>query len=96
MGFCGAICDSHYDIEMGQLHTTILQKCLYRSISLPRRDADRAAPLPTFAHVKNQTKPFGTDDGFDGEGRACGTSIVRVARQMVSGKSLSRGFTVAK
>lgn len=57
---------------------------------------DPAAPLPTFAHVKNQTKPFGTDDGFDGPGAACGTSIVKVARQMVSGKSLARGFTVAK
>lgn len=47
-------------------------------------------------NVKNQKKPFGTDDGFDGEGAACGTSIVKVARQMVSGKTLTRGFTVAK
>lgn len=57
---------------------------------------DTTAPLPQFANVKNQTKPFGTDDGFDGEGAACGTSIVKVARQMVSGKSITRGFTVAK
>lgn len=46
--------------------------------------------------VKNPTKPFGTDDGFKGAGAACGSSIVKVARQMVSGKSLNRGFTVAK
>lgn len=45
---------------------------------------------------KNPSKPFGTDDGFKGAGAACGSSIVKVARQMVSGKSLNRGFTVAK
>lgn len=50
----------------------------------------------SFLGVKNPSKPFGTDDGFDGEGAACGTSIVKVARQMVSGKSLARGYTVAK
>lgn len=45
--------------------------------------------------IKNPGKPFGTDDGFKGAGAACGSSIVKVARQMVSGKSLNRGFTVA-
>ena len=31
-------------------------------------------------------KSNGTDDGFKGEGAACGSSVVRVAHQMVSGK----------
>lgn len=48
-----------------------------------------------FVEVKNPSKPFGTDDGFRGAGAACGSSIVKVARQMVSNKSLNRGFTVA-
>lgn len=48
-----------------------------------------------FVDVKNPSRPFGTDDGFKGAGAACGSSIVKVARQMVSGKSLNRGFTVA-
>jgi hypothetical protein len=48
-----------------------------------------------FVEIKNPAKPFGTDDGFKGAGAACGSSIVKVARQMVSGKSLNRGFTVA-
>lgn len=46
--------------------------------------------------VKNPPKPFGTDDGFKGPSAACGSSIVKVAQLMVSGRSLSsRGFTVA-
>lgn len=49
-----------------------------------------------FVDIKNPSKSFGTDDGFKGAGAACGSSIVKVARQMVSGKSLNRGFTVAK
>lgn len=41
--------------------------------------------------VKNKPKDFkiksnGTDDGFKGEGAACGSSVVRVAHQMVSGR----------
>lgn len=35
-------------------------------------------------------KSNGVDDGFKGEGAACGTSVVRVAHQMV----VSRGFAV--
>lgn len=47
-------------------------------------------------NVKHPPKPFGTDDGFKGAGAACGSSIVKVAHQMVTAKSLGRGFTVAK
>lgn len=47
-------------------------------------------------NVKHPPKPFGTDDGFKGPGAACGSSIVKVAQQMVSAKSLGRGFGIAK
>lgn len=47
-------------------------------------------------NVKHPPKPFGTDDGFKGAGAACGSSIVKVAHQMVSAKSLGRGFSIAK
>lgn len=47
-------------------------------------------------NVKHPPKPFGIDDGFKGAGAACGSSIVKVAHQMVSAKSLGRGFAVAK
>lgn len=47
-------------------------------------------------NVKHPPKPFGTDDGFKGAGAACGSSIVKVAHQMVSAKSLGRGFAIAK
>lgn len=53
-------------------------------------------PELTIDNVKHPPKPFGTDDGFKGAGAACGSSIVKVAHQMVSAKSLTRGFTVAK
>lgn len=47
--------------------------------------------------VKNPPKSFGTDDGFKGPGAACGSSIVKVAQQMVSGRSLTgRGFKIAQ
>lgn len=44
--------------------------------------------------VTSKPKPAGVDDGFKGEGAACGTSIVKVAHKLISSKS-SRGFTVA-
>lgn len=50
----------------------------------------------TIADVKHPPKPFGTDDGFKGAGAACGSSIVKVAHQMVNAKALNRGFTIAK
>uniref|UniRef100_A0A2A4JQU3 Uncharacterized protein n=1 Tax=Heliothis virescens TaxID=7102 RepID=A0A2A4JQU3_HELVI len=53
------------------------------------------APINTSVNsVTSKPKPAGTDDGFKGEGAACGTSIVKVAHQIISSKS-SRGFTVA-
>lgn len=39
-------------------------------------------------------KPAGTDDGFKGEGAACGSSIVRVAQQIISSRSNSRGVSL--
>lgn len=38
-------------------------------------------------------KSSGTDDGFKGEAAKCGSSIVRVASQMVSGKVIN-GFHI--
>ncbi|KAJ8723353.1 hypothetical protein PYW08_003265 [Mythimna loreyi] len=53
------------------------------------------APINTAVNsVSVKPKPAGTDDGFKGEGAACGNSIVKVANQIISSKS-SRGFTVA-
>lgn len=44
--------------------------------------------------VTSKPKPAGIDDGFKGEGAACGNSIVKVANKLISSKS-SRGFTIA-
>ncbi|XP_072932659.1 uncharacterized protein [Epargyreus clarus] len=53
------------------------------------------APINTAASSVNlKPKPAGTDDGFKGEGAACGNSVVKVAHQMISTRS-PRGFTVA-
>ncbi|RVE43628.1 hypothetical protein evm_011712 [Chilo suppressalis] len=51
------------------------------------------APINTAVNsVSSKPKPAGVDDGFKGEGAACGNSVVKVAHQMISS---SRGFTVA-
>ena len=43
-----------------------------------------------------QTKSLGIDDGFKGPGAACGSSVIRVAHQMVNlSRPFTRGFTVA-
>lgn len=53
------------------------------------------APINTAVNSNNaKPKPAGVDDGFKGEGAACGTSVVKVASQMISTRS-PRGFTVA-
>ncbi|XP_022115044.2 uncharacterized protein LOC110993199 isoform X2 [Pieris rapae] len=53
------------------------------------------APINTAANPLNlKPKPAGTDDGFKGEGAACGTSVLKVANQMISTRG-PRGFTVA-
>ncbi|XP_041979750.1 uncharacterized protein LOC121733541 isoform X2 [Aricia agestis] len=52
-------------------------------------------PINTAAKSPNvKPKPAGVDDGFKGEGAACGSSVLKVAHQMIQSKS-SRGFTVA-
>ena len=54
------------------------------------------APINTAASsVTSKPKPAGTDDGFKGEGAACGNSVVKVANQMVSSTRSPRGFLVA-
>ncbi|XP_046977185.1 uncharacterized protein LOC124543147 isoform X2 [Vanessa cardui] len=53
------------------------------------------APINTAVKSVNaKPKPAGTDDGFKGEGAACGSSVVKVAHQMIQTRS-PRGFTVA-
>lgn len=43
-----------------------------------------------------QKKSLGIDDGFKGKGAACGSSVIRVAHQMVNlNRPFTRGFTVA-
>ncbi|XP_059057302.1 uncharacterized protein LOC131850917 isoform X2 [Achroia grisella] len=54
------------------------------------------APINTAVNsATSKPKPAGTDDGFKGEGAACGTSVVKVAHQMISSNRSPRGFTVA-
>ncbi|XP_049872263.1 uncharacterized protein LOC126371099 isoform X2 [Pectinophora gossypiella] len=53
------------------------------------------APINTAVNPTSKPKPAGTDDGFKGEGAACGNSIVKVAHQMISSTRSPRGFTVA-
>ncbi|KAM3964933.1 uncharacterized protein ACR2FA_000825 [Aphomia sociella] len=54
------------------------------------------APINTAVNsVTSKPKPAGIDDGFKGEGAACGTSVVKVAHQMISSTRSPRGFTVA-
>ncbi|CAG9787801.1 unnamed protein product [Diatraea saccharalis] len=51
------------------------------------------APINTAVNsVSAKPKPAGVDDGFKGEGAACGNSVVKVAHQMISS---TRGYTVA-
>ncbi|CAG4930111.1 unnamed protein product [Colias eurytheme] len=53
------------------------------------------APINTAVNpINSKPKPAGTDDGFKGEGAACGNSVLKVANQIVSTRS-PRGFTVA-
>lgn len=55
------------------------------------------APINTAVKSASpKPKPAGTDDGFKGEGAACGNSIVKVAHQMISSTRSPRGFTVAR
>lgn len=52
--------------------------------------ADKSTLLP------GQKKSLGTDDGFKGAGAACGSSVIRVAHQMVNlNRPFGRGFTIA-
>lgn len=54
--------------------------------------ADISPPPQTTPEMK--IKSSGTDDGFKGEAAKCGSSIIRVASQMVSGKVI-QGFHIS-
>lgn len=60
----------------------------------PCQDVMHGIPPINTAVNSVKPKPAGTDDGFKGEGAACGNSIVKVAHKLISSKS-SRGFTIA-
>ncbi|XP_013149105.1 PREDICTED: uncharacterized protein LOC106111532 [Papilio polytes] len=45
--------------------------------------------------VDSKPTSAGTEDGFKGEGAACGNSVVKVAHQMIQSNRSPRGFTVA-
>ncbi|XP_017786004.1 PREDICTED: uncharacterized protein LOC108569096 isoform X2 [Nicrophorus vespilloides] len=51
----------------------------------------RKEPQSQILNSNGKPKSAGTDDGFKGSGAACGTSVIRVATQMVSGKVV-KGF----
>lgn len=54
------------------------------------------APINTAVNsVTSKPKPAGTDDGFKGEGAACGNSVVKVAHQMISSSRSPRGVAAA-
>ncbi|EEZ98200.1 uncharacterized protein LOC655336 isoform X1 [Tribolium castaneum] len=69
-------------------HTPYCQKFLQNSI-----DSTTAQQVRFPSATK--TKSSGVDDGFKGEAAKCGTSVVRVAHQMVLGKAI-RGFDIQK
>ncbi|KAJ3639095.1 hypothetical protein Zmor_004255 [Zophobas morio] len=66
-------------------HTPYCQKFLNNSV-----DTTTAQKVQFPSATK--TKSSGVDDGFKGEAAMCGSSVVRVAHQMVAGKAI-RGFT---
>jgi hypothetical protein len=67
-------------------HTPYCQKFLQGSV-----DTTTAQQVKFPSATK--TKSSGVDDGFKGEAAMCGSSVVRVAHQMVAGKVI-RGFNV--
>ncbi|XP_066991668.2 uncharacterized protein [Anabrus simplex] len=56
-------------------------------MSVDMKELGPAKPQPP--KIKSQ----GSDEGFSGDGAACGISVVQVAQQMISGKFLTRGLS---
>lgn len=78
------ICIKCNNIPLPNLINTI--SCLF----LPCPPPDQSTLRP------GQKKSLGIDDGFKGAGAACGSSVIRVAHQMVNlNRPFTRGFTVA-
>lgn len=70
---------------------SIIPQHLTSSLSIPDQlNTQTSAKPPQATKVKSN----GTDDGFKGEAAACGSSVVKVAHQMVSGKVI-RGFNIS-
>ncbi|XP_075975395.1 uncharacterized protein LOC142976070 isoform X2 [Anticarsia gemmatalis] len=83
------------DIKAAPAYNTIKEKD-WSKHTKPCQDVMHGIPPINTAvnSVTSKPKPAGVDDGFKGEGAACGNSIVKVAHKLISSKS-SRGFTIA-
>lgn len=68
--------------EVLQNHTVPCQQFITQAKTTPHELGLRKANDFPFGRIKST----GTDDGFKGEGAACGHSIVAVAHQMISGQ----------
>ncbi|RZF47427.1 hypothetical protein LSTR_LSTR007354 [Laodelphax striatellus] len=70
--------------EVLQNHTVPCRQFIPEAKTTPHELGLRKADPPL-----GRLKSTGTDDGFTGEGAACGHSVVAVAHQMISGKLLT-------
>ncbi|XP_075223622.1 uncharacterized protein LOC142325584 isoform X2 [Lycorma delicatula] len=68
--------------EVLQNHTVPCQQFIPQAKTTPHELGLRKITDPPLGRIKST----GTDDGFKGEGAACGHSVVAVAHQMISGK----------
>jgi hypothetical protein len=72
--------------EVLQNHTVPCRQFIPEAKTTPHELGLRKAALdPPLGRIKST----GTDDGFTGEGAACGHSVVAVAHQMISGKLIN-------
>lgn len=74
-----------FELDVGN-HTAPCKQYLLQPGYQPNTTFTKPADL--------KIKSNGTDDGFKGEGAACGTSIIKVAHQMVSGKLINNTAAV--
>ncbi|XP_022191391.1 uncharacterized protein LOC111049585 [Nilaparvata lugens] len=70
--------------EVLQNHTVPCRQFIPEAKATPHELGMRKGAEPPLGRIKST----GTDDGFTGEGAACGHSVVAVAHHMISGKLL--------
>lgn len=71
-------------------HVDVIFDIFFIYLFFPDQTSTKPINKPT---LSAKLKSNGTDDGFKGEAAACGSSVVKVAHQMVSSKVL-KGFNV--